>query len=558
MNTKKIDKVILLVGYSNLNDYLLKLVLPILSSVVLISLIIPFIVPVGFVFSIFLILLTMGGLIGYPLIKYSAVKQNINENLHFFITYAGTIATMKISRHALFKKIAEKKVFGEISKTFEKVIYLSKDWNMGFVNSCRLMGSRTPSRILGDFLDRFAVVMDFGEELDTFLYDEQGAVLDDYSVEYKKSLEIIKMIQELFMALSVSFAFLVSTILLAPLLIALPVNVLLIYALVGLVVMDVVIIFAVKGFIPRDQIFHDLAHKSLGQLKIEQAFKFAVIISGVFFVGLLFLTSLSFITVMALGSLPLLYPGFLAVREEEIVRKRDVQFPVYARILGSAIEVRNGGVISSLKSTQMHDFGVINDMSVNLYRRLRLGTDKFKSWYHYAVDSGSNLVNNFSKIFSESIYLGGNAEKIGEIVSNNVQHLLSLRKLRAQLAQGLTGVFYGITIGVSLTIFITFRISEKMSQLFSTTNIDDEMTVDFAQTIMPMNQEINFGVALVLIMVMLIIHAFTSSWILKIIDGGSNYSSIINLIIMIWIIALLYWTIPSVVDMVLPDMSTIW
>lgn len=558
MDTNALDKVTIVIGYKNLNDYLLKLCFPLLGSVLFISLLLPLILPVGFGFSAILILLVLIGLVAYPAIQYSNINQEINENLHYFITYAGTIATMRISRHMLFQRIAQKKVFGEISNIFEKVLYLAREWNLGFANSCRTMTARIPSAILADFLDRFAVIMDFGEELDVFLYDEQDAVLDDYKVEYEKSLEIIKMIQELFMALSVSFAFLVSTMMLAPLLIEAPVENLLLYSLIGLVLMDAGIIVAIRSFIPGDSVLHSLPDKNLMQKKIKKWFFILLALSVLIFLSLTFFASLPFVLDIALSITPLLYPGFLARREEELVKKRDVQFPVFARVFGSAIEVRNGGVISALRATQIHDFKTLNDMNINLHRRLRLGSNKYKSWYYYAVESGSNVISNFSKIFSESVYIGGNAEKIGEIVSRNIQHLLSLRKLRRQVAESSTGIFYGITIGVSMTVFITYRIAEKMFELFSIDETADETMREFAGTIMPMGQEINFSVILVYITIMLVIHSFTSSWIIKIIDGGSNYTLLINLIFMTWIIVALYLTMPALVDSVLPDMGNIW
>jgi flagellar protein FlaJ len=420
------------------------------------------------------------------------------------------------------------------------------------------MTERIPSAILADFLDRFAVIMDFCEELDTFLDDEQYSVLDDYKVEYEKSLEIIKMIQELFMALSVSFAFLVSTMMLAPLLIEAPVENLLLYSLIGLILMDVGIIIAIRSFIPGDSILHSLPDKNLMQKKVKKWFFILLGFSVLLFLSLIFFTTIPFVLIVAISITPLLYPGFLARKEEELIKKRDVQFPVFVRVFGSAIEVRNGGVISALRATQIHDFRTLNAMNINLHRRLRLGSDKYKSWYYYAVESGSNIISNFSKIFSESVYIGGNAEKIGEIVSRNIQHLLSLRKLRRQIAQSITGVFYGITIGVSMTIFITYRIAEKMFELFNIGESTNETMINFASTIMPVGQDINFAVILVYITLMLVVHSFISSWVIKIIDGGSNYTLLINLIFMTWIIVVLYLTMPPLVDSVLPNMGNIW
>lgn len=257
---------------------------------------------------------------------------------------------------------------------------------------------------------------------------------------------------------------------------------------------------------------------------------------------------------MAISITPFFYPGFLAIGEEGIIKKRDKQFPIFLRVFGSAIEVRNGGVISALKATQIHDFGVLDEMNINLHRRLRLGSNKYKSWYHYAVESGSNVIHNFSKIFSESVYLGGNAEKIGEIVSKNIQHLLSLRKFRRQIVESITGVFYGITIGITLTMFVTLSIAQNMTEMFSLPEDESEI-MGFAEAIFPGSQDINFASAIIIIVIMLFIHAFVSSWIITIIGSGSNYSLFLNFVFLTWIIVSLYFAVPFLMDMILPDVT---
>ena len=559
MDIKELNKLAIIVGYKNLNEYLLKFALPLLSATLFSAILIILLFPdLGIGLSIALVILILAIIIGFPYAKAAFIKQEINQNLHFFITYAGTISTMKISRHILFKRIAQKKVFGVISDIFEKTLYLSKEWSIGYANSCRLMSKRISSKILADFLDRLAVVMDFGEELDIFLEGEQTAVLEDYSVEYHKSLEVIKTIQELFMALSASFAFLISTVLLAPLLIEFDVNLIMIYLLLGLILMDAGLIVAVRSFVPKDDLFHKLPLKNLAQRNIQRWFRICLGSSILLFIILFSLTNLPFVFILAVSLTPLLYPGLLSLKEESVIKQRDRQFPVFSRIFGSAIEVRNGGVISALKATQMHDFGTLDALNVNLYRRLRLGSDKYKSWYYYAAESGSNIIYNFSKIFSESVYLGGNAEKIGDIINANVQHLLSLRKLRKQVVDGITGVFYGITIGISITVFVTLGIAQKMLELFSIPELEDDVLMGFTETMFPGIQNIDFSYTIIFVTLMLFVHAFTSSWIISIVSSGSNYSLFLNFILMIWIIAILYLLIPPIIDSVLPDMSAMW
>ncbi|MFW6243032.1 MAG: type II secretion system F family protein, partial [bacterium] len=93
----------------------------------------------------------------------------------------------------LFKKIAEEKEYGELRNIAEKIIYLAKKWNLGYAKTCRKIAKLTPSELFKDFLDRLAAVLDFGEDLEVFLVEEQDAVMDDFANEYKQSIQNIKL-----------------------------------------------------------------------------------------------------------------------------------------------------------------------------------------------------------------------------------------------------------------------------------------------------------------------------------------------------------------------------
>ncbi|MDD9953781.1 MAG: hypothetical protein OXR66_05590 [Candidatus Woesearchaeota archaeon] len=494
----------------------------------------------------------------YPYGKFSTKKRSIDASLHLFITYSGTISTMKISRQQLFKKIAEKGMFGEVSNVAEKILYLSRGWKLRFSESCRRMGARVPSQILADFFDRFAVMMDFGQDLEVFLAEEQIAVLNDYGTEYRKSLEVIRFLQDLFISLIVALSFILAIALLAPLVVDISVVLIVQGALLAFFVVDGIILFMIIGFVPPDKIFHGLKESNPAQEWIKRWFIIAVIIGAIAIPVLVWQTEWPFMVCIVVGILPLLLPGYLASREEKSVLRRDRLFPVYARTLGAAVEVRNGGVISALKSTQIHDFGLLNKMSIDLYSRLRLGSDKYKSWYRFAVDSGSHLIYHFSRIFSESIYMGGNAHKIGDIISGNVMKLLSLRTLRLQLAGGMRGAFYGSLIGLGSVMYVTVEISQQLVVLFSQP-LEGTDAFSFVNSIVPQaTDSADFARIVMFIGILLVAHAGASAAILKFIDGGSLYAALIDFVLMVGVCAAMSLVIPGMTEGLLPDFSGVW
>ena len=552
LKIEKLERILISIGFKGIADYLMKIFFPVIIVSLIIGILLLFfpLIPIGF--SVIIILLGLGLAFSYPFLKLQYIESNINRHLHFFITYAGTIATMKISRDILFKRIASKKVYGEISEVFEKTLYLAKSWNLGFSSACRKMSKRTPSKVLADFFDRLAIILDFGEEIDEFLYSEQGTILSDYSTEYQKALENIKLIQEVYIALSVSFAFVIAIILLAPLMVDFSMVVMISYAALFIYIVNVFILFAIKAMIPGDSLFSSFKEKNEAQKSLSRWFIISAILS-IFLYILFSLFNIHFLTVFGISILPMIIPALLALIEENKIIKKDVQFPVFSRVLGSAIEVRRGGVISALDSIKIHDFGVLQPSIDALYKRLRIGEDKFRAWYLFAIESGSNLVSQFSKIFAESVYLGGKADKIGQIISKNMSKLISLRKLRWQLASGTRGVVYCSFLGVCVTMFITLMISQSLLGILSPELIGAEQEfAEIIESFLPASDRPDFSLILIIISLIVIMMAFTSALMVKLIDGGSYYTVFIDFIILIWVSIIISWLSPLLIRTVIP------
>lgn len=556
----ELEKMIANIGFISVDEFLLKFAMPVILMVSVFSVIVFF-----FFKSLpkwFPLMLLAAGFIFvfiYPFIIYQRKKVNINENMHLMITYAGTLATVDIQRNILFKRLSEAKRFGEISHITEKILYLAKSWNLGFSQASRKIAAICPSKMFADFLDRFAVMMDFGQSLKIFLWDEQDAVMDDFEAEYKKSLESIKLLQEVFVSMTIAIAFMMATALLLPIVAGISIDFVVKMSLAAIIIVDVMLFAIVHSFIPADRLCHSLPIKDEGMKSVIRSFYIFAPLSIVLTLGLLYFNKLPFLFNFAIGLSPLIVVGYKAQQHENLIYSRDLAFPSFVRALGSVVEVRLGAMISSLRSLQVHDFGVLNDLAVSLYRRLRLGNDKFKCWMYFAAESGSNLITNFSQIFAESIYLGGNSQKIGEIISKNFSRLLSLRKQRLQLASSVRGAFYGSLVGFASASYVSAKITEILATLFSSpmsqmAGDDDGYMASVISSIAPASSmNIDFNQISMYIGIMVLIHCILSSLIIKVIDGGNYYAALFDFVIMLWIGAFISWLLPNLIDKMMPD-----
>lgn len=554
------ERMITSVGFSSVEEYFIKLVLPIIGITVgMYFFMLIFLKNLPFFIPYIILVLGISFVFAYPYILFERKKTTIHESIHLFITYLGTISTLNISRSVLFSKLSQKKDFGEISKITEKILYFSKGWNLGFAKTCRKVARMSPSKILEDFLDRFAVALDFGEELEAFLVNEQDSLMDDFQNTYQQALENIKTFQEIFLAMTVAFAFGMATSLMLPLLIGTPMGTLIKYAFLALMIMDGILVIMILAFVPSDRICHSLPVKDEGMKKTEKWFYILTPVSASIIFALLYMDKLPFLVNIAIGMTPMLYVGMLATNEEETVFKRDNAFPIFVRAFAGAMSVTRGGILGSLGSLQVHNFGILDDLVTSIYRRLKLGCERFKSWLMFAGESGSNLINYFIKIMVETMYMGGKAEVIGKIINKNFTRLLSLRKLRLQLASGLRGALYGAMIGFVATIYISAAITSLLANIFGgafdATRLEGTIG-SIVSSIIPAIPEVDMELISLYIGVMVIVHAFASAWIVKIVDGGYQYALFFDLVLLLWVGAILSVAVPHGIDSLFSHLYT--
>lgn len=555
------EKAILALGFKNPMDFFVRFVTPILGSVIVFFFVTIFVLKgLPKLIPYFVLIGGFGFVISYPVIIYESKKNDINKNIHLFITYAGTISTLGIQRNVMFKKLAEKKdLFGEISKVAQKINYFAKSWNLGYAQTCHRISRVVPSDILGDFLDRFALMLDLGQDHQIFIKEEQEAVMEDFAVDYKKSLNGVTTIQDIFTSLTMALGFMMSIGLLMPLISGTPIDSVVKFALLALVVMDFVMLGLSKLYVAEDRILFEGDNRSLGYLRAMKFTYILVPISTIIVLVLFYIGFLPFLVNIAIGISPLIIVGLMAQQEENKIVKIDRIFPSFIRALGSITNIKSGAVMSSISALQVHDFGPMNDLMQGLYRRLKTGNDKFKCWEFFSKESGSYLIHQFSTIFSESVYIGGDAELIGEIVSENFVKLLSLRRLRLQVSAGVRGSLYGSLVGFTLSSYMAAELTQILAKLFTqpSNSLDgnDQLAGILAGIAPTTSLAVDMEMIGMYIGIMIIIHSLVSALIIKITDGGSLYAVFFDFVIMIWIGTVISLVLPWGIKLMLPGLA---
>ena len=475
----------------------------------------------------------------YPYLEIDRRKGEIESRIHIFITTFGVLSISEVDRKHILKIITEKKELGYLTKEVHKLYVLVDRWNQSLAKACRFLARRSPSKIFSDFLDRFAHSQDSGETMEGFLMKEQETVMNDYASYYKGALYEIDVFKEIYTALLLSLAFLMAFIIIIPILVGESIVRLTTYAVFFFLVVEVGIAYFIKSISPYDPIWH--SRDVVTKVDRKMLLAFVASLAACFVLGILLLmlrhgellSRVPFQILFALSITPLLYAGYVARGEEAKVKRKDENFPSFLRTLGSSASARGGLILEPLYFLSAHDFGPLTQDIRNLYRRMALRVDMLKSWRFFSAETGSHLIDVFSKLFVESINLGADPERVAEIISSNFSRMLTLRKQKFQVNASFIGIVYGITAGMAFSVAISFTIAKVINAMYSNLNVD----LGTMAGIFYMTDVSNLALVSYLIFAAFVLHSLISAVLIRVIDGGHYLNSLIHFVFLVWLSA---------------------
>lgn len=526
-------------GMTSMREYLMSYFLPILMLDILVLLIFIFafdnIIIQALGFALFFIVILM--LLVYPSIIIDSQARNIDENLHYFITYAGALSTINLGRKELFYDFSQKVRYREIGNIFNKIYYLVQSIKVDFSTASYKVANTINTEHFARFLERMGISLSFNASLQKFFIDEQKAMMNSYEIVYKESLERIKLIQEMYVSLMLSFAFLLSTVLLLPFLTGLDPNFMMQFGLLGIVLINVIMMVFIKFFLPTDRLFHSLGYEE-GRKNIIKWFIFSIT-GCLLLISLVWIMDVPIMLKIAVIGSPLMLCGWYARKIEKEVTNRDMLFPSFIRSFGDIHQSKGGTLTTTIETLLPHNFGILDAMLNRVYKRLKITSDKFNSWYFFSKESGSALITEFTDIFISVVYRGGSADIAGEIVSDNMNRINGLRDQKREVVSTLRGNVYGSFIGIALTIYISLLVSVVLFDIFGGVTTDvDELNIDVIADIFPTDVDVSFETLSFYIAIILVVQAFFSAYIVKEVDGGHPISSLMDVSLMLWVGAL--------------------
>ncbi len=479
-----------------------------------------------------------------PIAEEIKAKTDIEFYLPIFITRIMVLSVSKTHRLRIFKISIATEKYGYLTTEIDKIIALVENWGFSLTDACKFVADRTPSQVLKEFLERLSHSMEVGEQFMDFLVNEQDIALDDYVIEYDASLKEMELVKEVFVAMVTSVVFMAVFLTILPMMTHQNPVPLLFIVLFLFILLELVIAFYVRTRLPRDDIWYtqkDVIEKIPSRVEKILTLEFAAaIIGSIYLAQILLPMNISSPTMVAIIVTPFLVPGIFIRLEEGKVVRRELFYGSFIRAVGRASSFAGGQMEGALEKLILHDFGPLTPPIINLHKRLTMRMGKILPWTHFTAETGSNLIARYCDMYVQAVLMGADSKQVSRLISDNFSRLLQLRKKRYGEASTFSGVFYGLTFTISLTMFITLRIAQMMKNMLNRahTSTGSNFQQGFIQNIL--NAEIDLVTIQYIMVAMIFLHGLFSSFTLSFARGGHKASAYIHFVGMMWVAAVVF------------------
>lgn len=481
----------------------------------------------------------------YPYITWKNKEVDINEKMHFFITHIRVLAISDLSMKDIIAVLGDKKVYGNLGVEVRKIRILSTQWKTPLERAFRFIADRTPSKLLKDFLDRFSQSISSGVNHREFIESEQEGVMEEYKTMYESSNDVITVLNEIYVALLTSIVFLMVFGIIAPMVAAADFSTYMYSSSFVFIAAEMCLLYFVYSFIPKDEIWHKGSKKSEKEKKISRFFIISVL--AVISVGaILFVTkyvlAISFIQIIpfeiltAISFTPLIIPGLMVLLEEGEISRREKNFMGFLPSLGAIATMKGGKVTESVGYLSEKDYGILTESVISLHKRLKTRIDDTTAWEWFGAETHSNYIQRFSEMFREATHSAANPRKVAKMITENMRKIRNLRFKKLTVLKTTNALLYGITLGITLTIYVTLVIGRHMNNITAGIGAPFESIGVDVVVLQPIPENV-FTSAFTIIFFVLVIHCFIIALTLKVFRGGHKFVTLFHFVPMVWIVA---------------------
>jgi flagellar protein FlaJ len=508
------------------------------------------VLPFGLVVRVPLVMLgtvLFGAALVYPKLLVEQQRIGLERQINLIVTHMTVLSQTNIDRVEVFRTLAQEEEYGELAEEMGRIVQLVDAWNQSLDEACQRRARQVPSKPLSDFLDRMAYSLNAGQELGDFLLGEQEAMTQAYVTVYEGTLDNLEVMKDLYLSMILSMVFALVNAVVLPMLTGVDAATTVAAVLVVFVLVQAGFYYVIRTMSPYDPVWYQAAdHDTRDDWLLTGTVAGAAVLAAFLLVGGAvmwflggplgrFAADLPLPLKAAIPVTPLVVPGIVVRRMEENIKDVDEEFPTFIRALGSSESAKQATTTTVLTTLREKDFGELSRHIEGLYTRLSMRLDTGHSWYLFAAESRSYLVQKFSEMYNLGRQMGGEPKLLGELISRNMNEVLQLREQRRQATVTLIGVIYGITAASSFTMFIGLEVTVKLAEISSEMNLD--ATGFGAQLLYAGVYDVPTIEYLLTLIVLF--NAALSSLMIRQVDGGHKANAYFHFVLLTWLGALL-------------------
>jgi len=442
-------------------------------------------------------------------LSLSDLKKS-DEKLVYFLAYLYAISTGETDTTDLVKT-ASNSDYGNYSRAFRDAYRLGVGWTFGMAKSIEMVAMKVSSELgnpLKQLLVKFAQVVRLGDKLSTFFRAELTSSLLTYAIEYERKLEMQKLFLEMFYTLMSTAAFMIAANSIMTMLTgANSSELILVYSLIGVTVSMSMFVFIMYMLFPRDKLAF-----SREDVDLKFRIKVYVSIGAGTGIGIVLLISqaLPLSLVVGISLAPLFYPGLLARKMEQRIKKINQWYPEFIRHFGEILATV-GSMGQALDAVLRSDFGPIQKFVISLKNRIKNKVDQQHGFELFSRDCGSELIANGNQVISTSLDKGGDMNETGNRVADITIKINELRAKREQTSK----TFESIIIVLHVLTLGVFGLMNKLTSIF----FELISTVDISNNAFPLSP-IDPAFMDMILPIMILMTSVISSIALKVAQGG--------------------------------------
>ena len=493
----------------------------------------------------------LGGLVliaavAYPKLLVSQERVEMENQYHLLMTHMTVLSTTNIDRMEVFRKLADEKEYGALATEVNRIVQLVDTWNQSLDDACRRRARSIPSDPLADFFERLAYTVNAGQELSEFLLSEQQVMIQNYVTMYESTLDNLEVMKDLYLSMVLSMTFALVFAIVLPILTGTNPSMTVGAVIVLYAFIQIGFYLVIRTLTPYDPIWYypdeirpDGEWRLVASLAVGGLLSaiLVVLVAGDLFgvapglTDLLPVSSLPRPLYMAIPVTPLAIPGLAFRVQEERIKARDDEFPSFIRALGASETAKQSTTTAVLKTLRKKDFGPLTRDVDDLFKRLNMRLEPDRAWEYFSANTQSYLIQKFSEMYLVGRQMGGEPKQLGELISENMNHVNQLRQQREQATVTMIGLLYGITAASSFAFFIGFKIVDILAgmslDLGASSQLDVGQLIHTGVYDLPLIQFLLLGVVM--------INAVLSALIIRTVDGGHKANALLHFVALTWI-----------------------